>query len=79
MAMLLTLIVCAVIVLHMYTCFSEAQHLNRWPGWQIILMFALTGTLFIYFVSRTALLKGAVQLALIALIVGSLAAVAYSY
>ena len=44
-----------------------------------MLMFALTGRLFIYFVSRTAVLKGAVQLALIALIVGSLAAVAYTY
>lgn len=53
-------------MLHLHTCFSEAQHLNRWQGWQIILMFALMGTLFIYFVSRTALLKGAVQLVLIA-------------
>ena len=60
------LLVCAVFALHLHTCFSEAQHLNRWQGWQIILMLALTGTLFIYFVSRTALLKGAVQLALIA-------------
>ena len=60
------MLVCTVFMLHLHTCFSEAQHLNRWQGWQIILMLALTGTLFIYFVSRTALLKGAVQLALIA-------------
>ncbi|MGF6147102.1 Uncharacterised protein [Kingella potus] len=72
--LLLTLAVCAVAVLHLHTCFSEAVHLNRWPGWQIILMFALTGTLFVYFISRTALLKGAAQLVLIA---GGLAAAAY--
>lgn len=47
-SLVLILLVCAVFVLHLHTCFSEAQHLNRWQGWQVILMFALTGTLFIY-------------------------------
>ncbi|QMT39516.1 enterochelin ABC transporter [Neisseria shayeganii] len=55
----------AVQVFHLYTFFSEAGHLNRWPGWQVILCLVFTGTLFIYFVSPSARLKGVLQLALI--------------
>ena len=42
------LICCAVTVLHLHTCFSEAHHLNRRKGWQIILMFFLIGSLMFY-------------------------------
>ena len=54
------------VVLHIYTCFTEAVHLNKWRPWLIILLLILTGTWFIYFVSRTALMKLGVQLVLIA-------------
>ena len=56
----------AIVVLHIHTCFTEAVHLNKWRPWLIILLLILTGTWFIYFVSRTALLKLGVQLVLIA-------------
>ncbi|HHK5576702.1 TPA: enterochelin ABC transporter [Neisseria polysaccharea] len=59
------LLVVAIIVLHIHTCFTEAVHLNKWRPWLIILLLILTGTWFIYFVSRTALMKLGVQLALI--------------
>lgn len=56
----------AIVVLHIHTCFTEAVHLNKWRPWLIILLLILTGTWFIYFVSRTALMKLGVQLVLIA-------------
>ena len=56
----------AIVVLHIHTCFTEAVHLNKWRPWLIILLLLLTGTWFIYFVSRTALMKLGVQLVLIA-------------
>ena len=56
----------AIVVLHIHTCFTEAVHLNKWRPWLIILLLLLTGTWFIYFVSRTALIKLGVQLVLIA-------------
>ncbi|WP_322790664.1 enterochelin ABC transporter [Neisseria polysaccharea] len=59
------LLVVAIIVLHIHTCFTEAVHLNKWRPWLIILLLILTGTWFIYFVSRTALMKLGVQLVLI--------------
>jgi len=49
-----------------YTCFTEVVHLNKWRPWLIILLLSLIGTWFIYFVSRTALIKLGVQLVLIA-------------
>ena len=55
----------AIVVLHIHTCFTEAVHLNKWRPWLIIVLLILTGTWFIYFVSRTALMKLGVQLALI--------------
>ena len=60
------LLIVAIVVLHIHTCFTEAVHLNKWRPWLIILLLILTGTWFIYFVSRTALIKLGVQLALIA-------------
>ncbi|WP_225747663.1 enterochelin ABC transporter [Eikenella sp. Marseille-P7795] len=60
------LLMAAVPLLHLYTFFTEARHLNKWQPWQIIVMFALTGTWFIYFVSRTARIKLGIQLLLIA-------------
>lgn len=60
------LFIVAIVVLHIYTCFTEAGHLNKWRPWLIILLLILTGTWFIYFVSRTALMKLGVQLVLIA-------------
>ena len=59
----------AIVVLHIHTCFTEAVHLNKWRPWLIIVLLILTGTWFIYFVSRTALMKLGVQLVLIAGIV----------
>ena len=59
-------LVVAIVVLHIHTCFTEAVHLNKWRPWLIILLLLLTGTWFIYFVSRTALMKLGVQLVLIA-------------
>ena len=56
----------AIVVLHIHTCFTEAVHLNKWRPWLIIVLLLLTGTWFIYFVSRTALMKLGVQLVLIA-------------
>ena len=56
----------AIVVLHIHTCFTEAVHLNKWRPWLIILLLILTGTWFIYFISRTALMKLGVQLVLIA-------------
>ena len=56
----------AIVVLHIHTCFTEAVHLNKWRPWLIIVLLILTGTWFIYFVSRTALMKLGVQLGLIA-------------
>ena len=60
------LLVVAIVVFHIHTCFTEAVHLNKWRPWLIILLLLLTGTWFIYFVSRTTLLKLGVQLVLIA-------------
>ena len=60
------LLVVAIVVFHIHTCFTEAVHLNKWRPWLIILLLLLTGTWFIYFVSRTALMKLGVQLVLIA-------------
>ena len=60
------LLVVAIVVLHIHTCFTDAVHLNKWrPGLVVVLLF-LAGTWFIYFVSRTALMKLGVQLVLIA-------------
>ena len=59
----------AIVVLHIHTCFTEAVHLNKWRPWLIIVLLILTGTWFIYFVSRTALMKLGVQLVLIASLV----------
>ena len=56
----------AIVVLHIHTCFTEAVHLNKWRPCLIIVLLILTGTWFIYFVSRTALIKLGVQLVLIA-------------
>ena len=60
------LFIVAIVVLHIHTCFTEAVHLNKWRPWLIILLLILTGTWFIYFVSRTSLMKLGVQLVLIA-------------
>ena len=59
------LLVVAIVVLHIHTCFTETVHLNKWRPWLIILLLLLTGTWFIYFVSRTALIKLGAQLVLI--------------
>ena len=60
------LLIVAIVVLHIHTCFTEAVHLNKWRPWLVFVLLFLTGTWFIYFVSRTALLKLSVQLVLIA-------------
>ena len=60
------LLVVAIVLLHIHTCFTETVHLNKWRPWLIIVLLILTGTWFIYFVSRTALMKLGVQLVLIA-------------
>ena len=57
------LLIVAIVVLHIHTCFT------KWRPWLIILLLSLTGTWFIYFVSRTALIKLGVQLVLIAVLV----------
>ncbi|WP_234405083.1 enterochelin ABC transporter [Neisseria sp. LNP16475] len=59
------LLVVAIVLLHIHTCFTETVHLNKWRPWLIILLLLLTGTWFIYFVSRTALIKLGAQLVLI--------------
>lgn len=59
-------LVVAIVVLHIHTCFTEAVHLNKWRPWLVFVLLFLAGTWFIYFVSRTALLKLGVQLVLIA-------------
>ena len=56
----------AIVVLHIHTCFTETVHLNKWRPWLVFVLLFLAGTWFIYFVSRTALLKLGVQLVLIA-------------
>ena len=38
------LLIVAIVVLHIYTCFTEAVHLNKWRPWLIILLLILTGT-----------------------------------
>ena len=60
------LLIVAIVVLHIHTCFTEAIHLNKWRPWLVFVLLFLAGTWFIYFVSRTALLKLSVQLVLIA-------------
>ena len=60
------LLIVAIVVLHIHTCFTEAVHLNKWQPWLVFVLLFLAGTWFIYFVSRTALLKLGVQLVLIA-------------
>lgn len=60
------LLVVAIVVLHIHTCFTEAVHLNKWRPWLVFVLLFLAGTWFIYFVSRTALIKLGVQLVLIA-------------
>ena len=60
------LFIVAIVVLHIYTCFTEAVHLNKWRPWLVFVLLFLAGTWFIYFVSRTALLKLGVQLVMIA-------------
>ena len=60
------LLIVAIVVLHIHTCFTEAVHLNKWRPWLVFVLLFLAGTWFIYFVSRTALLKLSVQLVLIA-------------
>ena len=60
------LLVVAIVVLHIHTCFTEAVHLNKWRPWLVFVLLFLAGTWFIYFVSRTALMKLGVQLVLIA-------------
>ena len=60
------LLVVAIVLLHIHTCFTEAVHLNKWRPWLVFVLLFLAGTWFIYFVSRTALLKLGVQLVLIA-------------
>ena len=60
------LLIVAIVVLHIHTCFTEAVHLNKWRPWLVFVLLFLAGTWFIYFVSRTALMKLGVQLVLIA-------------
>ena len=60
------LLIVAIFVLHIHTCFTEAVHLNKWRPWLVFVLLFLAGTWFIYFVSRTALIKLGVQLVLIA-------------
>ena len=48
------LLVVAVPLLHLYTFFTEAGHLDQWEPWLVIVMLVLTGTWFIYFVSPSA-------------------------
>ena len=38
------LLIVAIVVLHIHTCFTEAVHLNKWWPWLIILLLSLTGT-----------------------------------
>ena len=51
-------------LLHLYTFFTEAGHLNRYPNHLIIILLLITGTYFIYFVSPPARRKGLIQLSL---------------
>ena len=60
------LLIVAIVVLHIHTCFTEAVHLNKWRPWLVFVLLFLAGTWFIYFGSRTALIKLGVQLVLIA-------------
>ena len=60
------LLIVAIVVLHIHTCFTEAVHLNKWRPWLVFVLIFLARTWFIYFVSRTALIKLGVQLVLIA-------------
>lgn len=69
-----TLTFCAIILLHLYTCFTEARHLNRWKNRQIILLLLLTGTLFIYCVSPGARKKLLIQIGLIIVLFAGLPA-----
>ena len=62
------LLVVAIVVFHIHTCFTEATHLNRWQPWLIIFLMVIFGTLPIYFVSRTALFKLCIQQPLLALV-----------
>lgn len=68
--LLMVTIIVVIPVFHLYTFFTEAEHLNRYPNYLIIFWLILTGTLFIYFVSSTAMKKGLVQLVLLALAIG---------
>lgn len=57
-------LVVAIPILHLYTFFTEAGHLNRYPNYRIIILLLLTGTYFIYFVSPSARRKGLLQIGL---------------
>ena len=72
------LLVVAVPLLHLYTFFTEAGHLDQWEPWLVIVMLVLTGTWFIYFVSPSARRKLGIQLLLIAGIIASILLLRYS-
>lgn len=72
------LLVAAVPLLHLYTLFTEAGHLNKWQPWQVVVMLVATGTWFIYFVSPSARIKLGIQLLLVAGIIASILLLRYS-
>ena len=72
------LLVVAVPLLHLYTFFTEAGHLNKWQPWQVIVMLVATGTWFIYFVSPSARMKLGIQLLLVAGIIAFIFLLQYS-
>ena len=72
------LLVVAVPLLHLYTFFTEAGHLDQWEPWLVIVMLVLIGTWFIYFVSPSARRKLGIQLLLIAGIITSILLLRYS-
>ena len=72
------LLVVAVPLLHLYTFFTEAGHLDQWEPWLVIVMLVLTGTWFIYFVSPSSRKKLGIQLLLIAGIIASILLLRYS-
>lgn len=72
------LLVAAIPLLHLYTFFTEAGHLNKWQPWQVIVMLVATGTWFIYFVSPSARMKLGIQLLLVAGIIASILLLRYS-
>lgn len=71
----LVLIFCLIVAIplfHLYTFFTEVGVLDQWKGKMnqaaLIFLFLFTGTLFIYFISPSARIKGLIQLAMVAVV-----------